>query len=316
MSKKVLKRADVLREEAKTFDKQSEERIKHGFIPDLRKLKKVNWFYNNIWRDPEFVKIHLIPKVEFVLKIVKKRRGKVMELGCGYGYLALEMAQNGLDVTAIDLSPKSIKIAEEVARKNRSNGEFGSLEYLCGDIQSMDFGTNVYNSVVFFQSLHHIPDIGPLMLKVKKALKAGGNLIICEPVAEGFTDKSAEFAAILRAVLPTWVPYEQKLRDISNPTSWKKYVDQIYNEYTYKEEHTQSPLDNATASTDAILDSIKNNFKIRNIEYSCAFIEKLIGGLRGKDKYRLATFLEFLDRDFVARKILPPTFVKIYAVKK
>ena len=43
--------------EADAFDKQIEERIKNGFIPDLRRLRKVDWFYNNVWREPEFVEI-------------------------------------------------------------------------------------------------------------------------------------------------------------------------------------------------------------------------------------------------------------------
>ncbi len=61
-----------LKKEISVFDKQVEERIKHGFIPDLRRLKKVNWFYNNVWRDPEFVKINMMPKINFILDIAKK----------------------------------------------------------------------------------------------------------------------------------------------------------------------------------------------------------------------------------------------------
>ncbi len=30
-----------LKEEAKAFDKQADERVKHGFVPDMRRLKKV-----------------------------------------------------------------------------------------------------------------------------------------------------------------------------------------------------------------------------------------------------------------------------------
>jgi len=39
---------EILEEEAKAFDTQVDERIKHGFVPDLRRLQKVDWFYNNV----------------------------------------------------------------------------------------------------------------------------------------------------------------------------------------------------------------------------------------------------------------------------
>jgi hypothetical protein len=65
----------VLEKEAETFDKQVQERVEHSFIPDLRRLRKVDWFYNNPWRDPEFVRIHLMPKIDFVLRVTKRTGG-------------------------------------------------------------------------------------------------------------------------------------------------------------------------------------------------------------------------------------------------
>lgn len=307
---------EILEKEAEAFDRQVDERIKHGFIPDLRRLRKVEWFYNNVWRDPEFVKIHLMPKINFVLNIAKQRGGKVIELGCGYGYLTLELARNGLDVIGVDLSPKSIEIAKKFADENPFKENFGSLKYVCDDILSMDLGENEFDTVIFFGTLHHLPDIDLVLSKVYQALKSGGNLIICEPVRDNFTRESAEFAAILRAVLPTWIPYEQKLKDLNNSESWNKYVDQIFNEYTYKEEYEQSPCDNITASEEVIVNTIKKYFKIKTIEYSNAFIDKLIGGLRGEHKYMLARFLKFLDDDLIKRKILPPTSIRIHAIKR
>jgi len=37
---------EILEKEAEAFDKQVDERIKHSFVPDLRRLRKVEWFYN------------------------------------------------------------------------------------------------------------------------------------------------------------------------------------------------------------------------------------------------------------------------------
>ena len=305
----------LLKKEAEAFDQQVEERIKHGFIPDLRRLKKVDWFFNNVWRDPEFVRIYLMPKIDVIIDIAKERGGKVIELGCGYGYLSLELARNGLDVMGVDLSPKSIEIAKKFAKENPFIENFGFLKYICTDFLSMDLGENIFDSVIFFGTLHHIKELDFLLSNVRRALKKGGNIIAYEPIRDNFTKISAEFAAILRAILPTWIPFSKKLRNLNNSNSWKQYVEQIYNEYTYRNEHIQSPCDNVTASGDILLNAFKKFFEIQKIEYSNAFIDKLIGGLRGENKYELAKFLKFLDDELIKRDLLPPISILIHAKK-
>jgi 2-polyprenyl-3-methyl-5-hydroxy-6-metoxy-1,4-benzoquinol methylase len=258
----------------------------------------------------------MMPKINFVIGIAKKRGGKVLEIGCGYGYLSLELARNGLDVAGVDLSPRSIEIAKKYARENPFKKNFGSLKYKAGNVLAMNLGKNEYDSVVFFGSLHHMPNINRVLSKVHAALKKGGNLIVCEPVSENFTRQSAEFAAVLRAILPTWIPYEKKLKNLDNPKAWNRYVEDIFNEYTYRSEHKQSPCDNITDSEKLMVNAIKKHFRIKTILYSDAFIDKLIGGLRGKYRYRLARFLKALDDDLIKRKVLPPTFIRVHAVKR
>ena len=121
---------------------------------------------------------------------------------------------------------------------------------------------------------------------------------------------------MLRAVLPTWIPYKKKLKNLDNPRAWNRYVKDIFNEYTYRDEHKQSPYDNVVASEKIMLNAIKKHFRIKTILYSDAFIDKLIGGLRGKHRYQLARFLKFLDEDLIRRKVFPPAFIRVHAVKK
>lgn len=304
-----------LKKEATCFDKQTEERIKQGFVPDLRRLKKVNWFYNNVWRDPEFVKIHLMPKVNFVLDIAKKRGGTVLEFGCGYGYLSLELARNGLDVTGVDLSPKSIEIAKNFAEKNPFKENFGALRYECADIMTIKLKDDSFDSIVFFSTLHHLPDIEVIFKKIHKALKKRGNLIIVEPLRGEFTSKSAEYAAILRMVLPTYLSYDEKLKSLDKKT-WQEYLQEIHDEYTFKGEHEQSPNDNLINKAEVILAATNKYFKIEKKQYSDAFIDKLIGALRGEDKYLLARFLKRLDNKLIEEGVLPFTNIQIHAVKE
>ena len=146
---------ELLKREAEAFDTQIEERIKYGFIPDLRRLKTVELFYNNEWREPEFIEIHLMPKINFVLDIAKKSGGRALEIGCGSGYLSLELARNNLHVLGIDISSKNIEIAKKYGLENPFKENFGSLRYEVGNITERDLEESSFNSIVFFRTLHH-----------------------------------------------------------------------------------------------------------------------------------------------------------------
>lgn len=305
-----------LQEEAEAFNKQAEERISMGYVPDLRRLQFVDGLYNNPWREPDFVDIQIRPNINFIIEIAEKSGGRVLELGCGMGYLSLEMARHGLHVDAVDVSPKSIEIAKRYLSENVHIDGFGSLNYYVSDIANMDMGKDKYNSIISYGTLHHIPDLKNTIKHIKKALKDSGNLLLYEPLIDNFTEKSAEFAAILRAVLPTWEPYKKKL--ICDPAAWECYVQNIYNEYKCIDQHgdkLQSPFDNINPSKERIINPIKRYLKIRQIDYCDAFIDKIVGGLRGPNRIVLAKFLKFLDDDLIRRNILPPGSVRIWATK-
>lgn len=55
--------------------------------------------------------------------------GNILILGCGKGYDAVEFAQAGFAVTAIDFSEEAIKIAESMAREMKV-----AIDFLCEDI--------------------------------------------------------------------------------------------------------------------------------------------------------------------------------------
>ncbi len=307
---------DNLQKEAEAFDNQVSTRIAKGFIPDLRNLQKVEWFYNNPWREPEFARIQWLPTIVSIITKASETGKHILEIGCGHGMLSLELARNGLDVTGIDLSPKSIEVANEFKGKNQHIENFGSLEYICDDFLSLNLPHNCFDCVVFFRTLHHFPNIKEVVKKVYELLVANGRILLCEPIRSKFDHNAAEFALILRTLLPTWESYEFKVDIEWNEKIWKEKVDEIYNEYVYKDRHRQSVMDNSTDSAEDILAAVKSYFKVEYLKYSDAFIDKLIGGLRGKSRFKLARFLKFLDNYMVENRILPPTSMTLFAVKK
>ena len=304
-----------MKEEARSFDRHATNRLTHGFIPDIQRLKKVPYFYNNPWREPEFFNIQIKPRIDFILNAVRKRKGKVIEFGCGSGFLSLEMAREGCDVLGQDISPKSIAIARDYAKHAKKGKQFGSLNYAVSNMEIMDLPKESFDSAAFLGSLHHIAHPTKLLSRVWRSLKKGGNLVICEPVRENVNSYSALIAGILRLTAPTWESYPAKLNGKNSEKNLKWYFQDIFDEYTYLNEH-QSPNDNLTASEEIMISAIKKFFTIKKIEHADAFIDKLIGGLRGPHRYALAQTLKVVDDYAVKNKLLPPTTIHVWAIKK
>ncbi|MDO8600650.1 MAG: methyltransferase domain-containing protein [bacterium] len=313
-----MRKHSVIQHEAEEFDKETITRVTHGLIPDLRRLKKVAYFYNNPWREPEFVQTQIMPRVDFVLKHLKPR-SRVLELGCGRGYLALELARHGHDVRAVDVSSESIAIAKKIAEENPYKKGFGSLKYEVGDIMNMDFGKDKHDAVIFFRTLHHIPRINVLLKKVHHTIKPGGRLIISEPLREEVNEHTAHTAALLRSILPTWEAHGTKRARTASLRDWQNYAQAIYDEYTYKDEHgekAQSPNDNAIGSEKLMVGAIKKYFRVETLEHHDAFIDKLVGGLRGPHRHALARHLKEFDHEVIKRGMLPGTAIHLVATKK
>lgn len=97
-------------------------------------------------------------------------RGKrVLEVGCGMGCMAMNWAQQGALVTAVDLNPVA------VAQTRRRFELFG----LPGDIQEVDgerlpFADETFDFVYSWGVLHHTPGTRQAIAELARVLKPGG----------------------------------------------------------------------------------------------------------------------------------------------
>lgn len=77
---------------------------------------------------------------------------RLLDAGCGTGALALQAAQRGAEVIAIDLSPTLVKLASDRMAQEPPQLA-GSVTFLSGDMLSADLGT--FDHVVCMDSLIH-----------------------------------------------------------------------------------------------------------------------------------------------------------------
>ena len=107
---------------------------------------------------------HLLPWIE------EMESGKsVLEVGCGIGLDSLQMAKQGLTVTAVDLTDVAIDTVRD---------RFSSLgipgEFRVSDATSLPFEDNSFDYVYSFGVLHHAQDTAASINEVHRVLKSGG----------------------------------------------------------------------------------------------------------------------------------------------
>ncbi len=107
---------------------------------------------------------------------------KLLELGCGPGNFARDIASKGIDVTAMDRSDNMIKKA--------ASGN-GAVEFLVGDATQTGLGTEQFDFVLSSSLINVVPDGKQLLVEVARVLKSGGAASVLFPTPK-FDSEHAE----------------------------------------------------------------------------------------------------------------------------
>jgi ubiquinone/menaquinone biosynthesis C-methylase UbiE len=100
---------------------------------------------------------------------------KVLDLGCGTGYLFLRFLRRGFDVTGLDLSEEMIQVLKNSvseSQKNRAHLTVGDVE------EFLKKNQEEFDLVVFSAVLHHLFDYELALKKACQRFKAGAKILI------------------------------------------------------------------------------------------------------------------------------------------
>lgn len=120
----------------------------------------------------------------------------VLVLGCGFGDDAIRIARLGARVSACDLSPESLAIAETRARRTGVAIAFAAMP-----AEAMTYADNSFDAVVFVDILHHV-DIAATMAEVARVLKPGAQVIGDELYTHTSLQRIRESAPVQRLLYP------------------------------------------------------------------------------------------------------------------
>jgi ubiquinone/menaquinone biosynthesis C-methylase UbiE len=100
---------------------------------------------------------------------------RVLDIGCGTGFLALRFAELGHTVTAVDLSPRMIDRARR--RAEEANHE---IEFRVGNAVALDSPDATYDLVIARHVIWNLAEPGRGVAEWLRVLRPGGRLALIE----------------------------------------------------------------------------------------------------------------------------------------
>jgi 2-polyprenyl-3-methyl-5-hydroxy-6-metoxy-1,4-benzoquinol methylase len=126
---------------------------------------------------------------------------KILEVGCGNGYLSLELARDGHEVIGLDQSKEILDMAERTRAAHPDTPGFGKLTYECANISTWQAPEGSFDIIIVNRMLHHLHHLQPALAQVKRLLSNEG-LFICQDYAyDRLDDQTASWMYSMQRLL-------------------------------------------------------------------------------------------------------------------
>jgi len=143
-----------------------------------RALKINNGFYDDLgdkWYDAYDDPVALLraenkamfPWIINKLRTLCDHNGRILDVGCGGGFLSNELARQGYKVTGVDLSPESLNVA-------RSHDKTGSVKYEVADAYKLPYADESFDALTAMDFLEHVDRPQEIISEFSRVLKPGG----------------------------------------------------------------------------------------------------------------------------------------------
>lgn len=113
-------------------------------------------------------------RLEYVLGVLERELGslegqRVLDLGCGGGFVAEALAERGLAVSGVDPSAEAIEAARAHAR-----GASLGIDYRIASGEALPHPSGSFDAVCCLDVLEHVPDLERVAAEAARVLRPGG----------------------------------------------------------------------------------------------------------------------------------------------
>lgn len=105
-------------------------------------------------------------RIPWIIEQIPPRQS-ILDIGCGAGLLANALAKEGHTVQGIDLSPSSLKVAQQ-------QDETKTVRYQVANAYCLPFPSETFNVVCAMDVLEHVEEPKLLLSEASRVLKPGG----------------------------------------------------------------------------------------------------------------------------------------------
>lgn len=134
------------------------------FYNSYHKLESEHWWFR--------VRQNIIRRLIYRYAGADRKNIKILDFGCGSGYLVGEFQGAGFDAYGIDNHSESIEYGTQKGIKNLSVG---------GDDQRINFPDNSFDFVLAMDVVEHIKDDAAIARELNRVVKRGGYIFVTVP---------------------------------------------------------------------------------------------------------------------------------------
>lgn len=125
--------------------------------------------------------VQLVPLLGVMLSHLEFYGGmRVLDFGCGTGWLSQSLALMGAEVIAVDASQSVLRLAEENTHARYPELK-GKIQYVVFDGEHLDIKSGEIDRIVCMDSFHHVPNPEAILAEFGRVLANDGRAVFSEP---------------------------------------------------------------------------------------------------------------------------------------
>lgn len=150
--------------------------------------------------------------LRYVDELPLPKNARVLEIGCGAGFLAIALARRAFEVEAVDHSPAMVDLTRKHARQT---GMDSRIHASTEDVHELSFEDESFDLIVALGVINWLHDLRKAMAEITRVLKPGGYAVLNSARAHALLNPLAipAFESILERVkreIETTVPHNQR----------------------------------------------------------------------------------------------------------